>query len=62
MNKKYLQGYQDAADFRWDNLPLDNVYQIIDVYKERALKGGNEYFAGLAQRAEELVMNRVIPA
>lgn len=62
MSKKYLQGYQDAASYKWDNLPIDNVFQLVDMYKARALEKGNEYFAGLAQGAMEIVMKRLVVA
>lgn len=60
MDNKYSAGYQDAAGFEWDKLPIDNVFQLIDIYKARALEKSNEYFAGLAQGALDLVMKRVI--
>ncbi len=55
-------GYQDASEFNWNSLPLDNAFQLIDIYKVRALEKGNEYFAGLAQGAQDLVMQRQVAA
>ena len=58
----YETGYQDADAYDWSKLPLSMAFELVDGYKLRALQTGNEYFAGLAQGAEDLVMGRVIEA
>lgn len=58
--KAYETGYIDADIYDWSILPLDLAFSLIDSYKSRALRYQSEYFAGLAQGAEDLVKKRKV--
>lgn len=58
----YQLGYQDAAKFNWESLPIDMVFHLIDGYKTRALSMRSSYFNGLADGAFDAIKHKKVAA